>query len=69
MMVLNVSIVSVAPRLHGVPGVDGEVENDHLDLVWIDQSGPEIRSKYRFELHRPAQGDAEQIAHSGDLAV
>src|SRR4051795_13185045 len=58
-----------AARLHRIPGVDGEVEDDHLDLVWIDQSGPEIRSKRRFELHLAAQGDAEQIAHRDELAV
>src|ERR1700730_3389214 len=58
-----------SPRLHGIPGVDDEVEDDHLDLVWINQGGPEIRSKRRFALYRAAQGDAEQIAHPNDLAV
>src|SRR3981189_1305000 len=48
-----------AARLHRIPGVDGEVENDQLDLVWIDQSRPEIRRKCRFELHRAAQGEAD----------
>jgi hypothetical protein len=45
------------------------LRTDHLDLVWIDQSGPEIRSKRRFELQRAAQGDPEQIAHPDELAV
>jgi hypothetical protein len=58
-----------AARLHRIPGVDGEVENDQLDLVWIDQSGPEIRRKCCSKLHRAAQGGAEQIAHADDLAV
>src|SRR4051794_32305124 len=58
-----------AARLHRIPGVNGKVQNDQLDLVWIDQSGPEIRSERGFELHRVAQGDAEQISHRDELAV
>src|SRR5689334_25307156 len=42
-----------AARLHRIPGVDGEVENDHLDLVWIDQSRPEIGSKRRLSCTVP----------------
>jgi hypothetical protein len=57
-----------ATRLHGVSGVDGQVQDDRLNLDWIDQGRPKVRSHYRPKFY-PAKCSAEQIGHLGDLAV
>ena len=54
---------------HGVPGVDGQVQHDQLDLGWIHQGRPKVSGQRRPELYRPAERGAEEIAHPEKLAV
>jgi hypothetical protein len=55
-----------ATALHRVSGVNGQIQDDQLNLGWI---GPEVSSQHRLQLYLPAQRHAEQIAHADDLLV
>src|SRR6267142_1044118 len=55
-----------AARLHRIPGIDGEVENDQLDLVWIDLEGfkpllPRKGEELRNELRAPISSGLDQF--------
>jgi hypothetical protein len=67
-MTLNVSRVNAARR-HGVSGVDGQVQDDRLNLSWIDQGGPEVRCQRHSQLYRPAKSSFQQKRHPGYLVV
>ncbi len=56
-----------APR-HGVPRVDGEVEDADLELVGVGQHPPQAAGQHRFDGDLLAERTAQQFRHAGDQA-
>ncbi len=50
--------------LHGVAGVDGEVEDDQLDLGGVDHRRPEVGLQQGLDPHAAAHGGMQKVAHA-----
>ena len=54
---------------HRVSGVDGEVENDKLELRGITRRRPEVGRQIGLDLHESAEAALQQFTHAGDDGI
>ena len=54
---------------HGIPRIDGEVQQGALELVGIGEGRPEAAGEHRAQLHLLAQAAVEQIFHARNQAI
>ena len=54
---------------HRVSCVDGEVENDKLELRGITRRRPQVGRQIGHHLHESAEAALQQLAHAGDDGI